>query len=67
MKRISSDGYKWLMIVSSDGIRVQHLVEISGLFLVGGVSVITSTTSSDLSVKLVIVSSGLVLLLISLL
>lgn len=67
MKRISSDGYKWLMIVSSDGIRVQHLVEACGLFLVGGVSVITSTTSSDLSVKLVIVSSGLGLLLISLL
>lgn len=67
MKRISSDGFKWLVIVSSDGIRVQHLVETSGLFLVGGVSVITSTTSSDLSVKLVIVSSGLVLLLISLL
>lgn len=53
------------MIVSFDGVRVQHLVEICGLSLAGGIGVIISTTSSDSSVKLVMVFSGLVLLLSS--
>lgn len=50
------------MNVSSDSIRLQHL-EIWGLSFAGGIGVIASTTFVDSSVKLVMVSSGLVLFL----
>lgn len=53
------------MIVSSDSIRVQHLVEICGLSLAGGTGVNTSATFSDSSLKLVVASAGLALLLAS--
>lgn len=56
---------KCLMVVSPDSIRVQHLVEVCGLSLTGGIEVITPTTFSGLCVKLAMASSGLALLLAS--
>lgn len=52
------------MIVSSDSVRGQHLVQVCGLPLAGGMYVSTPTAFCDSSVQLVTVfSSGLVLLL----
>lgn len=53
------------MIVSSENIRGQHLVETCGLSLAGRIGVIVPTAFSDSSVKLVMAFSGLVFLLVS--